>query len=715
MSGVHGRTRLAVAALAGSAVLALLLPLCASAMPLLVAARGERDGACTLLEIALAARLESIELAPNTDYTDVRVTLGLAATSSAPASSEHAGVPLAAAKEVRTIALVPGDGLPALHLKLAAPMQVQAAIAVDGRALDLRLAPLDAVDCAQKGALLAPPTREDPDAGALVGEAEAAIRAGDLGRAEAALGRSLERDESRWSPRTRELLGVVHERRGEEAPARALYEDYLARYPSGEGAARVKQRLLALGRSHETPDAPHESGRGWRTEVHGASTQLYMSDKSRSDFDDALHPELGTATDRRVNVDEFLSAADVTLSASGPGTRIEARASAAYVAEYRPVVLVGADRQQGSYPLLYDRWLSVTNERFGLAGRVGRQTRFGDGIFGRFDGAWLGWHLSPRMSLNVVTGHPVLSPRETEVDTTRAFEGISFEYEPPAENWWASLHWLEQYAGAVLDREAVGFELKTEWRRVAFDALADYDLHFERLNAAYIDALVGFEDGATLSLRGQWLHYPLLAVSNSIIGQPVPTIDAVREQYDPATLEQLALDRTLGSRQVTASYTRRFGKRLTLVADASLAETRGSPGSGGVPAFPGTGRERYIGLQLIRGSLASEGDTWSFALRSASLELARVVVLEFRVRVPLTPRLAIAPQLSYLDREQRADDGRLEALRPALRFIFNVTASSELEGRLGGTLIDQRFDGPAVFGSRQESAVIGHLGYRIVF
>ena len=681
---------------------------------LLVAARSERDGACTLLEVELARAFGEIRLLPTGDYTNLHIALGLPA-SAADRGTARIGVPPEAAKEVRAIELGSGDAGPELRVRLAMPMQVQAAAAPDGLSLDLRLAPVGSVECAQRSAALGPPTQKDAEADALVREAEDAIRAGELDRAAAAIDAGLERPENRSSPRMLELSGLVHERGDEDAEAQKAYEGYLLRYPSGEGALRVKQRLIALARSSSRPASRHESSRRWQTELHGASTQLYLSDTSRSDFDDALDPTLGTVTDRRVNVDEFLSAADVTLSASGPKTRIEARASAAYVAEYRPVVLVGADRQQGSYALLYDRWVSVANEHLGFTGRVGRQTRFGDGIFGRFDGAWLGWRLAPRLTLNAFTGHPVLSPRQSDVDVTRTFRGASFEYQPRAENWWASVHWIEQRADGMLDRRALGAELRTQWRRVALDTLLDYDLHFERLNAAYVDAVVGFENGSTLSMRGQWLHYPLLAVSNSILGQPVPTIDAVRENYDLDALEALALDRTLESRQVTATYTHTLGAKLTLVGDVSRAETSGSPESGGVPAFPGTGSEYYAGLQLIASGLASADDSWSFALRFASLEFSSVVALDVRVRVPLTPRLTLVPEIAYLDREQRADDGWLKALRPALRFVLDVTPSSQLEGRVGGALIDQRFDGPAVFGARQESAVIGHLGYRIVF
>ena len=57
--------------------------------------------------------------------------------------------------------------------------------------------------------------------------------------------------ENRRSPEARELLGVAYQKDRQPAAAKSAYEDYLRRYPNGEGSEGVRQRLLAM----ETADA----------------------------------------------------------------------------------------------------------------------------------------------------------------------------------------------------------------------------------------------------------------------------------------------------------------------------------------------------------------------------------------------------------------------------------------------------------------------------
>ena len=52
--------------------------------------------------------------------------------------------------------------------------------------------------------------------------------------------------ENRYSQDALEFLGLARERKAQLAQAKLVYRDYLERYPDGEGAERVRQRLLAL-------------------------------------------------------------------------------------------------------------------------------------------------------------------------------------------------------------------------------------------------------------------------------------------------------------------------------------------------------------------------------------------------------------------------------------------------------------------------------------
>src|SRR6185503_16952990 len=80
-------------------------------------------------------------------------------------------------------------------------------------------------------------------------QARAAIMRRDYETAIRLLTRMTEAPENGLSADARELLGVARERNNQLAHAKAEYEEYLRRYPTGEGANRVRQRLTALLRS----------------------------------------------------------------------------------------------------------------------------------------------------------------------------------------------------------------------------------------------------------------------------------------------------------------------------------------------------------------------------------------------------------------------------------------------------------------------------------
>lgn len=118
----------------------------------------------------------------------------------------------------------------------------------------------------------------------LLAEARTAMTAGDNAHAVQLLTRILQTPDAPSARDAQELLGVARERAGQRAHARAEYEEYLRRYPSGEGADRVRQRLAAL-LALEAPARPElrraerrapSGGSHW--DANASFSQLYFRD-----------------------------------------------------------------------------------------------------------------------------------------------------------------------------------------------------------------------------------------------------------------------------------------------------------------------------------------------------------------------------------------------------------------------------------------------------
>ena len=127
----------------------------------------------------------------------------------------------------------------------------------------------------------------------MLADAEMAIKAGENHHAIQLLTKGISFPENDLTPRMQELLGLTRERKSQQAQARAEYEEYLRRYPTGEGADRVRQRLASL----DTPAAdatgttlrtPNDEGRAkasaWHWGARGSFSQFYFRDQSKSRF-----------------------------------------------------------------------------------------------------------------------------------------------------------------------------------------------------------------------------------------------------------------------------------------------------------------------------------------------------------------------------------------------------------------------------------------------
>ncbi len=121
----------------------------------------------------------------------------------------------------------------------------------------------------------------DAQAAELLEQARGAIIDQDYPRAIDVTTRILAAPPRAETAEARELLGLARERSGQVTQAVAEYQRYLADYPDGDGALRVRQRLAALTTAREQPK---ESIRGQAAardsawDVYGGISQFYRRD-----------------------------------------------------------------------------------------------------------------------------------------------------------------------------------------------------------------------------------------------------------------------------------------------------------------------------------------------------------------------------------------------------------------------------------------------------
>ncbi|PLX98111.1 MAG: hypothetical protein C0623_13760 [Desulfuromonas sp.] len=542
------------------------------------------------------------------------------------------------------------------------------------------------------------PLRADAYEQALFDEGKAAMIAGNYRRAVQVYTRLVQSGDPGVRQQAQEFLGLARERNGQLAHARAEYETYLELYPEAEGFARVKQRLAGLLTAHETPKEKLRQAKEalsenqWQLEEYGSFYQYYDRDVTNSD-----------TTGHIVNRDSLSSNLDANVRLRSDNYDVRAAFVGGFENNYLPD---GED--ESTISSLY---IDTLARKIDLSARIGRQTRSSGGVLGRFDGGLLRWQLHDMVAMNLVGGYPVASAADTTIDTERPFYGVSIYLGTFANRWNVSTYYITQENDGVLDRQAVGGEVRYFDPTLSFFSLVDYDTSYSELNTALLTANWQLPGKTSLNLSVDYRNSPVLMTSNALQGQPVYSISELQALYTDEEIRQLALDRTAKSTSYTFGVTQPLTQKFQLSGDVTASRFSSTPASGGVAAQPGTDTELYYSLQLIGSSLFKVGDIAIFGLRYSDSTSSKLYSANVNTRYPVTRNFRVNPRVVYDYRTNKLDDGSLWKFRPLLRLDYVLKRQYHFEFEGGGEWSSEKTAGL----QEDRRGYFFTVGYRVEF
>ncbi|MBS0411972.1 MAG: hypothetical protein JSR86_18785 [Proteobacteria bacterium] len=536
------------------------------------------------------------------------------------------------------------------------------------------------------GELPLPLRAADPNASAQsvsrLQDARTALTGKDYPRAIQLLTAVVEGPESALTPEALELLGLARERNGQLAHAKAEYEEFLRRYPKGDAADRVRQRLagvLAVGsapkpelRRPGQPATPQQPRVAW--EFGGSVSEYFLYDDGYHRTDDITSGH--TITDNQVNQDQLLTTVDGIATARGPGYVARGRVSATFTDD----MLAGA-KNQGTVSALY---IEAMDTRQHVFGRFGRQTRSTGGVLGRFDGGLFSLKVAPEVKFEVAGGYPVDSSKVLHVDTSRPFVATSLALGRFRKAWDADIYFVRQNNHNLIDREAIGGELRYLDSSRSVFASIDYDVHFKRVNLALLNATTTFKDRTSVSVAVDYRQSPLLTSNNALIGQTLTNIVDLEPIYGADGIYQLAADRSATSKSVTVSVAHPFNEKFSFNADATVSNIGPTPASGGVAAGPSTGTEEYLSAQLIGSGLLKSGDLGIVGFRFANTGASYRYILDLNTRYPISRALRVNPRLILSYRDNKVTPGTEFSTKPSIRVNYYFRKHYQIELESGG-------------------------------
>jgi hypothetical protein len=530
-------------------------------------------------------------------------------------------------------------------------------------------------------------------------EGRAALKRNNLGDAIQIFTKVLKYPENQYSAEAQELLGLAHQKGRQLSEARAEYEDFLRRYPSGEQSERVKQRLAGITAIGE-PSTPLHAPNGlavkappigkfaqtretnW-TLVGSASTFYIRDDSFRTVRDPSVAPDPNADPDAHaVHQNETLSTLDLAATWSNDQTKGRIRFS-------------GAEEHRFHAPNQTDETgvsaLSVETliKDWNLSSVLGRQTLNADGMLGRFDGMLLSWQPLPMMKVDLVGGSPASSRYDVPFKNDRYFYGAAIGLGPYFGGLETTFYAIEQRDRWLVDREAIGSDFRyVDLNKFAFGNV-DYDIRLQRLNAAIFSASWTLLDKSTIYGGADYRRTPYLSTWNALLNQPFATLyDMLRAQTQTSgELQQLVIDQTPIYKSAMLGFSHPLSDKLQIGADATVVNlTQPISQAGSTSSLLGTlpaGNEYYYSVQLIGTNIIEEGDMYIGALRYSRQPTLNQYVLDFNTRYPIANDWLLSPRLRLGYTVGNGTDLKQYTVLPSFLIDYYWTRDLNLEFEVG--------------------------------
>ena len=557
-------------------------------------------------------------------------------------------------------------------LQAALPTYPRAWLAINDEQTDLAVVEHAGVQSTAASAPTDAPL-SDMERAALLHDAREALEKHQYPQAVDRLTRLLRQPEYPARADAQELMGLVRERAGQFAQAKAEYEEYLRRYPQGPGAARVRARLHTLLTASWTPKTTGEFGTPERNHatIAGSAALTYQYEK-----DTTVAAGTTTAT---TSVNAALIYGDLLLRDRGERYDFTARIDAGYTQNIVKTFGGSQDRTTAAYVELTDRML-------GLTGRVGRQSLASQGVIGLFDGVFVGYQLNPKWTLSAAAGLPAYTSYSA-FSTQTKFGTVTAEFDPMHQAWVFDAYLFDELDGNATDRRSIGLQTRYSAAGRTAVVLVDYDIAFQQLNSATVIGNAKVGDSWVMGFDADHRRSPLLQLSNALIGQSATDLTALENQFTPSQIKQLALDRTATSNSYVLSASRPLGERWQFMVNLSALELSGTPASGAVAATPSTGLDKNVTLQISGSSLMQASDLHIFGIRyDNDTPISSSATLSWDARFVVHGAWRLGPRLSVERLNDPALGGTQMLYLPQIRgdwtgrkSVFELTAGYELQ------------------------------------
>ncbi len=436
-----------------------------------------------------------------------------------------------------------------------------------------------------------------------------AVSAGQMFVAIEAFNEVLNLPPNKYSQAAQVWIGIAREKTGQPAKAIAEYQTYLKLYPNGSLAPWVNGRLAklktiqpALFAAAPSPLQNKPQSTEFQTTEYGSLSMYYYHGASQTDTIATVGNVTTPTSLTRTDQSSIISNMNVT--ARSYNNEFDNRL---VFQDFFAANLLPGQKNRNRLNAAY---FDVKNRVNDYSIRVGRQSAMGGGVLGRFTGITAGYGFTPNWRANVVGGQlseetngpkPIFFGASLDFGVTSAVGG--------------SLYAINQIVSGIVDRRAVGGNMRYFSQQGMLMTMLDYDVQFKELNMFTIQGTLNGESGTDYNLLLDRRKMPSLSISRSTVNGTAASIDTLLQNgWTKDDLILLAKQRTAVSNLAQFGVTERLGENWQVGIDLAISNTSGMQQSGTQFTDATTGMVT-TGLDGFVPGAPASGNTWTFSER----------------------------------------------------------------------------------------------------
>ena len=581
----------------------------------------------------------------------------------------------------------------------------------------------------------------------LMEEGELALRRGDNNRAIVIYSKIIELPEHELMPDALEFLGVARQRNNQVARAKSTYEDYLKKYPEGQGTDRVRQRLAEIVAASLSPkQAPREKARdekrridkflSWSQTYNWGLREVPVTEEG--DTNTPIQPgQADTVTEEDQSVLISYLAGNMRIRSGRYDIRSVINGT------HQKNFLEGDDRDRF---LLNQMYVDFNDREKRYQLKAGRQSGTISGTLGRFDGVMAGYDLMPKLRINGAIGFPVdLSRKDTiDFDTKMYVANMQFKDVLPQVDFIPFVS-IQTVDNGELDRAAVGEEIRFFNQRGTVFHVLDYDTLYQELNLFYVQGQLNLTTQSAIYSTFDYRASPFYSLRSALYnpfatgnascgfvqGESIGLSD-LKECYSIEDIRDYAADQTGYATSFVVGVNHSFSEKLQVSGDVTWANLAYSPAQidasildptdpASEPTLPESEDTFTYGGRITTTGILSRAEITIFSLTYTDSKQYNETQFLIQNRAPFFDGWRVDTEFranfrtSFLTNSAETEVQDLRRLRPAIKLVYDWRGKWSVEAEVGGewSRYDSNVEDAAPLAD--ETRYFGTVGYRLNF